>query len=390
MAVVAACGPALDDFQPFDSTVDGATQADAAEDDDADNGPVATRLRWSFELGGRVTSSPAIGADGTIYIGSELTTSGQLYAITPDGDEDWSVDVYAPVTTAIALTAVRLYFGCADGSVRAVSRADGGAIWSYPSVPPVLSSPAVGADGTVYIGTGNGMHAITPDGKEKWARQSLWQQHSSPAISADGSTVYYGDGTDGFFAVDAQNGTLEWRDDTGAPVVSSPAIADDGTVVVGLPNGHIRAYSPDGGERWSVPTLNVVGASPAIGMDGTVYNGSDDTFLHAIRTSGTTQWKFPTGAEVISTPAVAADGTVYVGSANGTFYAVTSGGQKAWEFPTGDVIYASPAIAADGTVYVGSFDGKLYALNGTSPMAASAWPKFRRSTTNTGHASSSR
>ncbi len=36
---------------------------------------------WEFETGGRVWSSPAIGSDGTVYVGSE---DNKLYAIKTD------------------------------------------------------------------------------------------------------------------------------------------------------------------------------------------------------------------------------------------------------------------------------------------------------------------
>jgi len=35
-------------------------------------------LKWRYEPGGSVTSSPAIGADGTVYVGSE---DGSLHAL---------------------------------------------------------------------------------------------------------------------------------------------------------------------------------------------------------------------------------------------------------------------------------------------------------------------
>ena len=40
----------------------------------------AGKLAWVFPTGGSVHSSPAIAADGTVYIGS---TDGNLYAIGP-------------------------------------------------------------------------------------------------------------------------------------------------------------------------------------------------------------------------------------------------------------------------------------------------------------------
>jgi outer membrane protein assembly factor BamB len=39
-------------------------------------------VKWSFVTGGRIESSPAIGADGTLYAGSD---DGNLYALNSDG-----------------------------------------------------------------------------------------------------------------------------------------------------------------------------------------------------------------------------------------------------------------------------------------------------------------
>ncbi|MCR4319015.1 MAG: PQQ-binding-like beta-propeller repeat protein, partial [Candidatus Brocadiaceae bacterium] len=40
-------------------------------------GPQTNNLKWSFKIGTRITSSPSIGPDGTIYVGS---IDGRLYA----------------------------------------------------------------------------------------------------------------------------------------------------------------------------------------------------------------------------------------------------------------------------------------------------------------------
>ena len=66
--------------------------------------------KWAFATGDWVDSSPAIGADGTIYVGSY---DGKLYALNPDGTQKWAF------TTGDA----------------------------------VYSSPAIGADGTIYVGS---------------------------------------------------------------------------------------------------------------------------------------------------------------------------------------------------------------------------------------------
>ncbi len=53
-------------------------------------GPVGNNLKWSFETGGSVDSSPVLDHNGTIYIGSQDKT---LYALKPDGTRKWSYDI---------------------------------------------------------------------------------------------------------------------------------------------------------------------------------------------------------------------------------------------------------------------------------------------------------
>ena len=45
-------------------------------------------LKWKFATGSFIEySSPAIGTDGTIYVGSD---DGNLYAVNPDGTLEWT------------------------------------------------------------------------------------------------------------------------------------------------------------------------------------------------------------------------------------------------------------------------------------------------------------
>ena len=64
--------------------------APSTSDRDDDNlyaiNPDGTQ-KWAFSTGSYITSSPAIGADGTIYVGSD---DDNLYAINPDGTQKWA------------------------------------------------------------------------------------------------------------------------------------------------------------------------------------------------------------------------------------------------------------------------------------------------------------
>ena len=47
-------------------------------------------------------------------------------------------------------------------------------------------------------------------------------------------------------------------------------------------------------------------------------------------------------------------------------------------------IRSTVVIGPDGKVYFVGYDGYLYKLKGTSPLASSAWPKFRHDLKNNG------
>ena len=105
---------------------------------------------------------------------------------------------------------------------------------------------------------------------------------SSPAIDADG-TIYVGSDDNNVYALDPATGDQYWNFTTGNQVVSSPVIGADGTVFVGSADGNLYALdSDDGTEKWAFPTGGSLWGVPAIDADGTVYVGSSDHNLYAV------------------------------------------------------------------------------------------------------------
>ncbi|MEM2175649.1 MAG: PQQ-binding-like beta-propeller repeat protein, partial [Candidatus Micrarchaeia archaeon] len=103
---------------------------------------------------------------------------------------------------------------------------------------------------------------------------------SSPAIGKDG-TIYVGSWDNYLYAINP-DGSLKWKFKTGDNVRSSPAIGKDGTIYVGSYDNYLYAINPDGSLKWKFKTGSSVYSSPAIGKDGTIYVGSWDTYLYAI------------------------------------------------------------------------------------------------------------
>jgi outer membrane protein assembly factor BamB len=322
------------------------------------NGTEESTLRWNFPAGQRITSSPAIGPDDTIYFGSY---DANLYAVNPDGSLKCSFKAGEMIDSSPAVAPDgTIYFGSWDKKLYKID-SDCNRIWSAETAGRIASSPTIDPDGTIYFGSDDDfLRALNPDGTLKWSFRTGERIFSTPAIAPDG-TVYVGSFDNNTYAINP-DGTEKWRFKTTGFVFSSPSISPDGTVYFGSYDGNLYAINPDGTEKWRFFTGDVVQTSPAIAPDGTIYAGSFNGNLYAINPDGTEKWRFKTGDLLVSSPAIDSDGTIYFGSVDMNLYAINPDGTEKWRFETNARIFSSPAIAADGTIYVGSVDNNLYAI----------------------------
>ncbi|MFC1490616.1 PQQ-binding-like beta-propeller repeat protein [Candidatus Latescibacterota bacterium] len=340
-------------------------------------------LVFKYQTGNEISlSSPAIGEDGTIYIGSK---DGLLYALNPNGTLKWKYSTNGPIwsSPAIGSNGV-IYIGSDDTALHAVNP-NGTGKWKYLTDGEIWASPAIGNNGDIYFSSfDNIFYALKSDGTKKWEYEIGTMMISSPSISLSGN-IYFG-AIDGNLYALRTDGTLKWSFPTDAEIYSSPAIGDDGTVYVGN-NNSMYAVNPDGTKKWYTYFENVVESSPAIGEDGTIYVGVDDGNLYALNPyNGSIIWSFAAEDMIVSSPAVGNDGTIYVGSNEGVLYAISPDGNKKWQYVADGGIWSSPTINDSGTLYFGSYDFHLYAVDSktTQGLADSAWPKFRNNTLNTG------
>jgi len=258
--------------------------------------------------------------------------------------------------------------------------------WTFSTNGWVSSSPAIGSDGTIYVGCeDHNLYAINPNGKQKWAFTTGGVVNASPTIGSDG-TIYIGSQDNKLYAINP-DGKQMWVFTTGSWVRSSPAIGPNGTIYVGSYDNKLYALNLNGTQKWAFTTGDGIATSPVIGSDGTIYIGSADHKFYALNPDGTQKWSISTGGQIFeSTPAIGSDGTIFIGSNDNKLYAINPDGTQKWSFSTGTSIYASsPAIGTDGTIYIGSTDSKLYAIySDCGGLANTAWPKYRGNFKNTG------
>jgi outer membrane protein assembly factor BamB len=259
------------------------------------------KLRWKFRHLFWVYSSPAIGADGTIYIGG---LDFNLYSINPDGTEKWRYFTdWCVFSSPIIGPEGEIYVGSKDHNLYAFedSLTYPKLRWKHPfgtfyDGHLVDSSPAMGPDGTIYVGVDpygasgqtpvpidTAFYAVNSDGTRRWSFvMGEGGTESSPAIGRDGM-VYIGSNDGNLYAIRdlGDDYMLEWAFPTGGAIDGSPTVDGCGTIYVGSRDSTIYAINPDGSLRWSFKTEGDIEASPTIDENGILYIGSFDGKLYA-------------------------------------------------------------------------------------------------------------
>jgi outer membrane protein assembly factor BamB len=154
-------------------------------------------LKWKYKTGDWIRVSPCVADDGTIYV---ISFDCYLHAVNPNGTMKWKTYLgQAGTSPTIGLDGT-IYCGYRD--LYAINPWNGSIKWIY-DVPGTVEggTPCNSIDGTIYLGTWEGGYliAVNPDGTEQWRKKIGDFTDSPPAIGADG-TVYIGSHEDAFYA----------------------------------------------------------------------------------------------------------------------------------------------------------------------------------------------
>ena len=302
-------------------------------------------VRWTYPVTSGFFASAALGPGNIIYV---VSLDGNLHALADHGthaEVQWVTQLDVAYSSPAVASDGTIYVGGLAFAFYAIDPTDGSIKWDWTTGWCIFSSAAISDDGIVYVGSKDQqLYALDPALEAavwQFAAGDFYDGHmvdSSPAVGADG-TIYFGTDPYGscchtpvavdtsFWAVNP-DGSLKWSFDTGDGVESSPAIGPDGTVYFGSYDHHLYAVADTGSAgvlQWKFPTGGTVDGSPTVDRDGVVYFGSRDSNIYALHADGTVKWSFPTSGDIESSPTIDHNGYLYIGGFDGNLYVLGTG-----------------------------------------------------------------
>ena len=295
------------------------------------------QLRWKHRTGDMIWSAAALlsavagpdaaAQDALALVGSDddklralrVADGSIAWQLSPGGCR-WPVGRGPEASRCdiedVTLTAAGIaYF--AGAAIYAAS-ADGKLLWTYaPEHPPdkkphCSSAPAVALDGSLRAVCHDVLYALSPDGSKRWQVEGPGEFDSAPAVGPDG-TSYLGDEARRFLAIDAQ-GQQRFSFVSGGPVRAAPALRSDGMIVFGAYDGVLYALRPDGTLAWTFATADSIQSAPLVDVDGAVVFGSRDNRVYALSPDGSLRWSLQLEEDIDGAPTLGPDGTLYIGS----------------------------------------------------------------------------
>ncbi|MGE5396827.1 MAG: CARDB domain-containing protein [Chitinophagales bacterium] len=303
-------------------------------------------LKWSFS---GIYGEPAIRADGEIYI--EYAEKGKMYlaALKPDGTIDWQLEVGSSRSLVIGHGGT-VYLTSYNKGLLAINP-NGTLKWEWlyntgaNETVSWRTTPVIGSNGTIYVGgvvtnsqtneVRGMLIAVGTDGNKKWEHSfssgiTPDQGTGHPAIGPDG-TVYVGlqkenEWTLCILSAINPDGSEKWQyQSAGAKINGAPAVAPDGTIYFGGARNNsfcLVALDPNGTPKWSVPGT---WSCPVIGKNGTIFAICCTSLLKSITPNGVVNWEYELPKMCSGATPSMVDGIIYACSDDGPFYAIGTG-----------------------------------------------------------------
>jgi len=289
----------------------------------------------------------------------------------------WKFDTGYTISSTPALWKHLAIVGDASGTVYALALEDGAVAWKFTTKGPVYSTPAVSEAHVVFTGTDGLIYCLNAaNGQELWHYDTGRALVACPLIV--GSTVFVGSSEDAFRAFDLQDGRQLWSFDGVKGFVETRPLFYDDKIIFGAWDEHLYALDAATGAlvwKWKGDrpgTLLSPAACWPVGAHGKVFIVAPDRKVTALDVkTGRQIWRDASceGRESIG---LSADRSrIYVRSMNNMIYAlstVANNAEKVWELNAGFGYDINSAMLAekDGMLFYGTKNDLLLAVNAAS------------------------
>lgn len=252
-------------------------------------------LQWEFKgAADRSVASPVVSGT-TVYLPS---SDHNVYAVdTATRQPRWTFETGNWVWSTPLVVEDRVYIASMDHSLYAVDDATGSLIWSFTGEPGALpATPAIN-QGVLYFGSLAGhMYAVqAQDGVLQWDKEIDGGMWATPLIlEQDGITaLYFGTLNGAIYALDARDGSEIWKQNVPDEVRGSPAYVN-GTIYFGCADGRLYAFDTQSGRQAVSPLGQQIEKASIYASP--VYDGQQ---LYVVATNGEVLALDPAGNAVI-------------------------------------------------------------------------------------------
>lgn len=223
-----------------------------------------TRL-WLVPLG--TTFEPAAGDDMVFIVRPR-----SLVALrATDGTSVWELPFAETLSVPPVWDNGWLVVATTDGEIRALRAADGTLVWQRNLGTPAHAKPAMAGEFLFVPGTDSRVITLRID-----TGATVWEQRlGGPAndILPNGDRLYVGSHDKFFYCLDAKDGEVRWRWQTGGPVIGLPVVDERTAYFVSLDNV-LRALNRSSGvQRWKTPLPLRPATGPLRAADAVLVSG---------------------------------------------------------------------------------------------------------------------
>jgi len=248
------------------------------------------------------------GAEGR-YVGGPLVAGDLifapsadhfLYTLDLDGKLLWEFETTEPLWAKPATdpNCNCIYLSAMDHKVYALDSQSGDLVWETEDLGgAIVGTPVISDDMVLYVGTfANEMLALNATtGAVLWRFTTQDWVWAEPGLDED--TLYFGDLSGTFYALDRQNGTSKWQiqPEADSAIVGTPLLAEDG-IYFANETGSLVSVNYEGAIRWNQPLETSLHTGPILAGDTLLIATSNpEKLLIAVDPNGVQKWFFGLG-----------------------------------------------------------------------------------------------